>query len=131
VGSIIGAIGLATAALFSLFRLTRIFIRFMDNYEAISRVVKFLRETPDILDAPDVLNIKSLTGEVEFENVHFSYTAEGEAEDQDCLTNINFSVPAGKTVAVVGPSGSGETTMINLLMRFMDPTEGIVKVGGV
>ena len=130
VGSIIGAMGLATAALFSLFRLTRIFIRFMDNYEAISRVVKFLRETPDILDAPDVLEIESLTGAVEFENVHFSYATEGEEDDKDCLTNINFSVPEGKTVAIVGPSGSGKTTMINLLMRFMDPTQGTVRVGG-
>ncbi|RJR28018.1 ABC transporter ATP-binding protein [candidate division WWE3 bacterium] len=129
VGSIVGAMNLATASLFSLFRLTRILIRFMDNYEAISRTVEFLREVPDVIDVQNAIEVSSLAGDVVFDHVHFSYGHEGD-KDRECLVDISFSVPAGKTVAIVGPSGSGKTTLISLLLRFMDPTSGVIKVGG-
>ncbi len=131
VGSIVGAMNLATAALFSLFRFTRILIRFMDNYEAISRTVDFLRENPEIVDEEDALEVGSLSGEVEFDNVNFTYANQVEDDnDKGCLQDICFKVPAGKTVAIVGPSGSGKTTLISLLLRFMDPTSGTIRVGG-
>ncbi len=128
VGSIFGAMGLATAALLSLSRLMRIFVRFMDNYEAISRVIEFLKQTPDIVDAPDAIQVDHLQGDIIFDRVHFSYK-NPKSEIGDCLVDISFRVPAGKTVAIVGPSGSGKTTLINLLLRFMDPTSGNIYVG--
>lgn len=126
VGDVAAAMGLATAASFSLFRFTRIFVRFMDHYEAIQRVVAFLEEQPDIVDDEGTIEVSDLSGDVVFENVCFSYNG-GEG---DCLEDISFTVPAGKMVAVVGPSGSGKTTLIHLLMRFMDPRTGVIKVGG-
>ena len=65
-------------------------------------------------------------GSVELEQVHFSYNGE-----KDVLTGISISIPAGQTVAFVGPSGGGKTTLANLISRFFDPQSGTVRVGGV
>ena len=65
-------------------------------------------------------------GSVELEQVHFSYDGE-----KDVLNGISISIPAGQTVAFVGPSGGGKTTLANLISRFFDPQSGTVRVGGV
>ena len=65
-------------------------------------------------------------GSVELEQVHFSYNGE-----KDVLNGISISIPAGQTVAFVGPSGGGKTTLANLISRFFDPQSGTVRVGGV
>ncbi|MCA9343256.1 ABC transporter ATP-binding protein, partial [Candidatus Saccharibacteria bacterium] len=144
VGDVVVAINLATAASISMFRLTRIYVRIMDNYEAISRVARFLEVVPDVEDAPDAIELTSMQGEVEFKNVSFSYPTGATIFDDDkdnsaskansqreCLTDISFSIKPGQTVGIVGPSGSGKSTLMNLLMRFMDPTKGQVLIDGV
>lgn len=68
----------------------------------------------------------SKDGSVELEQVHFSYDGE-----KDVLNGISISIPAGQTVAFVGPSGGGKTTLANLISRFFDPQSGTVRVGGV
>ena len=65
-------------------------------------------------------------GSVELQNVSFSYDGE-----KDVLKGISLSIPAGRTVALVGPSGGGKTTLANLISRFFDPQSGVVKIGGV
>ncbi len=65
-------------------------------------------------------------GSVELDNVRFSYDGE-----KDVLKNISLSIPAGQTVAFVGPSGGGKTTLANIISRFFDPQSGTVKIGGV
>ena len=65
-------------------------------------------------------------GSVELDNVRFSYDGE-----KDVLKNISLSIPAGQTVAFVGPSGGGKTTLANIISRFFDPQRGAVKIGGV
>ncbi len=77
-------------------------------------------------DSPDAEDITDVRGEVNFDNVHFRYEQAG----RPLLNGISLHVPAGTTVAIVGPSGSGKPTMMALLMRFYDPQEGRIKIDG-
>ncbi len=90
------------------------------------RIFGLLDETPAIQDAPDATLLPPIKGEVEFVNV----TAEYE-KGQPVLKNINFKVAPGQTIAIVGPTGAGKTTIVNLLSRFYDVTGGKVLIDGI
>jgi ATP-binding cassette subfamily B protein len=90
------------------------------------RIFGLLDETPAIQDAPDAQVLPPIKGEVEFVNV----TAEYE-KDQPVLKVINFKVSPGQTIAIVGPTGAGKTTIVNLLSRFYDVTGGKVLIDGI
>ena len=76
-------------------------------------------------DSPEAEIMDSAEGNIDFKNVYFSYTA-----DKKLIENLNISAKAGQRIAIVGPTGCGKTTLINLLMRFYDPTGGNVYVDG-
>ncbi len=80
-------------------------------------------ETPDKNDAKELSNV---SGNIDIDNLYFSYIPE-----KELLKNVNIKVEQGKTVAIVGPTGCGKTTLINLLMRFYDPQNGTISVDGV
>ncbi len=80
-------------------------------------------ETPDKNDAKELSNV---SGNIDIDNLYFSYVPE-----KELLKNVNIKVEHGKTVAIVGPTGCGKTTLINLLMRFYDPQKGTISVDGV
>src|SRR3546814_2261529 len=83
-----------------------------------------LIDTPsDIVDAPDAPLLQIEAGEVRFENVHFSYTA-----DREILHGLDIHIPAGKTLAIVGPSGAGKSTIARLLFRFYDVQSGRILI---
>ncbi len=87
---------------------------------------------PDITDAPGARELPTLRGEVEFRDVCFDYELEPPGQGRPrTLTDVNFTIPAGKTVAIVGPSGSGKSTLINLVARFYDAASGRVSVDGI
>jgi subfamily B ATP-binding cassette protein MsbA len=94
-------------------------------FAAMDRVFETLDTRPEIEDKPGALPLPSLQGHVEFEHVFFRYVA-----DKDVLHDVNLVVQPGEVVALVGHSGAGKTTLMNLLMRFYDPTEGSVKIDG-
>ncbi|BDR68841.1 multidrug ABC transporter ATP-binding protein [Clostridium tetani] len=87
------------------------------------RVFEIIDEVPDIEDKDSAIEIESLKGEVDFINVNFEYK-----EDTPILKNINFQCNSGETIALVGPTGSGKTTIINLLTRFYDINNGDIKI---
>jgi ATP-binding cassette, subfamily B, multidrug efflux pump len=89
------------------------------------RVFEIMDETADLLDKEDAIVVDSFRGDVEFSHVHFGYE-----EGQPILKDIDFQVKSGEKIALVGPTGSGKTTIINLLMRFYDVTAGVLKVDG-
>lgn len=89
-------------------------------------VFKLLSQTPEIQDSKMAKVLDIDKGEVRFNNVHFGYQ-----EDRKILKGIDFTVPAGKTVAVVGHSGAGKSTLARLLFRFYDVSEGQVLIDGV
>ena len=89
------------------------------------RVFEFLDTEPKVIDAPDAITMPEIVGHVEFENVSFGYQ-----EGQCVLDKVSLQVQPGQTVALVGPTGAGKSTIINLLARFYDPTAGSVRVDG-
>src|SRR5699024_10805102 len=90
------------------------------------RIFEILDEPEEELNEQDVPLPEPILGSVEFENVSFSYDPE-----KPLIRNLNFKVDAGQMVAIVGPTGAGKTTLINLLMRFYDVTEGAIKIDGI
>lgn len=84
-----------------------------------------MNEVSDIQEKENPIVLKDTTGEIKYENVSFSY------EDKKILNDLSFEVSSGETVALVGPSGAGKTTITNLLPRFYDITSGSIKIDGV
>lgn len=89
------------------------------------RIYELIDEKPQIPDAENAVELKEVEGNIEFENVYFSYTA-----DKKLIENLNISAKAGQRIAIVGPTGCGKTTLINLLMRFYDTDGGKITVDG-
>jgi ATP-binding cassette subfamily B protein len=89
------------------------------------RLVELVEQPVVVKDAPDAVSAPAFRGDVEFRNVSFQYK-----KGQNVLTNLSFKVRAGQTVALVGSSGAGKSTMANLILRFYDPKEGEVVVDG-
>ncbi|MFJ7747557.1 ABC transporter ATP-binding protein [Peribacillus sp. NPDC097295] len=89
------------------------------------RVFEILDETPDILDKKDAIPVDAFKGDVEFTDVHFGYS-----KGRPILKGIDFTASAGQTIALVGPTGSGKTTIINLLSRFYEVDQGQIKIDG-
>lgn len=94
-------------------------------FSAAERVFRILDENPETPDKENALTLENVRGEVKFRNVVFGYTA-----DKTILKGIDFTALQGKTVAIVGPTGAGKTTIINLLMRFYDVSDGEITVDG-
>lgn len=92
---------------------------------AAERVFRLIDEEPEPLDTPDAIELKDATGDVEMENIRFGYE-----EDKTIIKNLNLHTKPGSLVAIVGPTGAGKTTIINLLMRFYDPQEGHIRMDG-
>jgi len=92
---------------------------------AIERVFETLDTRPEIVDSPDAVYLPTVRGEVEFQDVTFGYSA-----TEPVLHNVSFRVHPGEIIAIVGPSGAGKTTVVNLLARFYDVNSGHVLVDG-
>lgn len=90
------------------------------------RVFEVLDEEEEVASEDEVPLPEHIRGDVEFDHVSFSYKA-----NEPLIEDLNLSVNAGETVAIVGPTGAGKTTIINLLMRFYDVDEGAIKIDGI
>ena len=90
-----------------------------------ARIFELIEEEADIPDAADAVELQTADGYVDIENVYFSYTP-----NQKLIEDFNLHVEPGQRVAIVGPTGCGKTTLINLLMRFYDVNSGSIKVSG-
>ena len=91
-----------------------------------ARIFELMDVEPELVDKPDSLDVEAASGDVKFEGVGFHYI-----EDEPVLRGVDMHIPAGHTVALVGPTGAGKTTIVSLLMRFYDVTEGRILLDGV
>jgi len=106
--------------------LSRVWESFQQALAGAVRVNELLREAPGIIDAPDAIALPvDMRGEIMFDNVTFRYH-----DSETVLEAINLAIPAGKMVALVGPTGVGKTTLVNLIPRFYDVTDGAIRIDG-
>ncbi len=97
----------------------------LSSLAAAERVFRLLDELEEVPDLPDAKELTTVRGDVELSDIAFSYVPE-----KPILTGVNLKADAGKMIAIVGPTGSGKTTIINLLMRFYDPVSGTIRIDG-
>ena len=95
------------------------------GYTGFARFKEVMDVDPDITDAPDAVELNSIDGNITFDNVSFNYN-----EEEKVLQNVSLSIDSGKTIALVGPSGGGKTTICSLIPRFYDVTDGSIKLDG-
>jgi ATP-binding cassette, subfamily B, multidrug efflux pump len=111
--------------------LSRRYDSFQSTMAGGERIFQLLDAPVEVTDAPDAIGMPLIQGEVRFENVSFYYQDDNQAEgDPLVLDQIDLQVPAGQTVALVGETGAGKSTLVKLISRFHDPTEGFVKIDG-
>ena len=92
----------------------------------VERILELLDEPEDITDKPGARELPPIRGHVEFDHVNFSYEP-----GTRVLKDVNFTITPGMTVAIVGPTGAGKTTIVNLLSRFYNPDDGQIKIDGI
>ena len=103
----------------------RVFAQIKEAQGAMRRVFDILDTAPDVRDRPDAVDMPSIIGHVTVERVSFAYDAR-----QPVLIDISFDTKPGEVIAFVGPTGSGKTTLVNLLHRFYDPSSGSIAIDG-
>jgi len=94
-------------------------------FSAAERVFRLLDEDPEPVDAENAIDMKAVEGEVSLEHINFGYT-----KDRQIIHDLSLHVPKGALIAIVGPTGAGKTTIINLLMRFYDVDSGEIRLDG-
>jgi ATP-binding cassette subfamily B protein len=104
---------------------TGVITQIQTAFASAQRLFQFLDETEEMQDAPNALEMKNSEGNIEAEHVYFSYRPEVKL-----IQDMNLSARKGERIAIVGPTGSGKTTIINLLMRFYDVDSGTVRIDG-
>ncbi|MFX0101728.1 MAG: ABC transporter ATP-binding protein [Candidatus Hodarchaeota archaeon] len=118
--------GYVGIAIFPLMMIPNIFIMYYQSDAALTRVREVIESAPDIKDIENPRSARDMKGDIEFKNVSFGYTP-----STLVLKDISFSVQAGKKIAIIGTTGSGKSTIINLLPRFYDVMAGEILVDGV
>jgi ABC-type multidrug transport system fused ATPase/permease subunit len=133
----IGTIVAFVAALSNLFepiqQLSQLYATYQSGMAALEKIFQLLDEQPDLKDRPDALELERIVGEVDFDDVSFAYKKRGgddSGEQVLALDHVSLRIPPGQTVALVGATGAGKSTMAKLIARFYDPTSGAVLVDG-
>ncbi len=112
-------------------QLSQLYTTYQSGMAALDKIFELLDEEPDVVDAPDAVELPSLRGELRFDEVTFRYgSATGPDEGAYALRDVDLVIPPGQTVALVGETGAGKSTFAKLVARFYDPSAGRVLVDG-
>ena len=123
-GTFVGFIAPVLLMLKPVKRLSKVYAIIQQSLAAATRVFDILDTKENITEKPDALTLSPVSQGVLFEGVRFRY------DDEEILKGINLDIKRGEIVAIVGPSGAGKTTLVNLIARFYDPNKGSVKIDG-
>ena len=126
VGTIVAISGYASRFWQPIMNLGNIFNNFINNMAYLERIFETMDEPVLVADSEDATEMPEINGEVTFENVHFSYEP-----GKEILHDVSFSVKKGESVALVGPTGAGKSTIVNLVSRFYNVDSGRVLIDGV
>lgn len=127
IGTMVAFVGYMERVYSPLRRLINSSTTLTQSIASIDRVFEFYNEDYDIKDKHGAIKLENIEGTVDIENVSFAY----DAEEGNVLKNINLHVKKGETIALVGMSGGGKSTLISLIPRFYDVTEGQIKIDGI
>jgi ATP-binding cassette subfamily B protein len=109
-------------------QLSQLYTTYQSGMAALDKIFGLLDEQPELVDAPDAVTLGRIRGELRFDGVSFRYGSDPDGEW--ALRNIDLTIPPGQTVALVGATGAGKSTLAKLVARFYDPTDGAVLVDG-
>ena len=125
VGGVQAFVSYVTFMLWPVQDLARVFAEMQHAAASAERVFSLIDAVPEVRDRPEAVDLGTIRGDVEFDHVDFWYE-----EDEPVLADFNLKVKRGETIALVGPTGGGKTTIVNLLCRFYEPRRGTIRIGG-
>lgn len=126
VGGLQAFISYLTFMLFPIQDLARVYAEMQSSIASAERIFSLIDSQPEIVDRPYALDPGTIRGDIEFEAVDFYYTA-----DKPVLADFNLKVKQGETIALVGSTGGGKSTIVNLICRFYEPKAGLIRIGGL
>jgi ABC-type multidrug transport system fused ATPase/permease subunit len=111
-------------------QLSQLYNTFLSATAALDKIIGVLDEAPEVVDRPSAQPLARIEGHVRFDDVHFAYGLRGGELGEEVLHGVDLDVPAGTTVALVGHTGAGKSTIAKLLARFYEPTSGRITIDG-
>jgi ABC-type multidrug transport system fused ATPase/permease subunit len=133
IGVVVAFIGYLQLFFDPIQQISQLYTTYQQGMAALDKIFDLLDTRPDMVDKPDAVDPARLRGEVQLDDVWFSYAGGGDAPDADgdwAMEGIDLRIPAGQTVALVGETGAGKSTLAKLVARFYDPQRGRVLVDG-
>lgn len=127
IGELTSLFSYVMGSLMSLMMLSTIFVMITMSVTSMRRITEVLREQPDLAEPFAPVELMS-NGSIDFDNVHFRYH---KTSEEEVLTDINLHIKSGETIGIIGGTGCGKTSLVNLISRLYDVQQGSVKVGGV
>jgi len=127
IGGISAFVSYVTFMLFPIQEMARVYAELQHAVASAERIFSLIDAVPTVVDVPGAQDPGSLKGDIVFEDVSFAYD---DAPEEEILAGFDLQVKQGETVALVGPTGGGKSTIVNLLCRFFEPTKGQVRIGG-
>jgi len=126
IGTLQAFMAYLTFMLFPIQELARVYAEMQSSIASAERVFSLIDAKPEIVDRPQATDPGALRGDIRFEQVDFYYEKE-----KPVLTNFNLHIKQGETIALVGPTGGGKSTIVNLICRFYEPKAGLIRIGGL
>ncbi|MSW83708.1 MAG: ATP-binding cassette domain-containing protein [Actinobacteria bacterium] len=132
IGVLVGFIAALNGFFDPIGQLSQVYTTYQSGMAALDKIFELLDTESDLVDAPDAQPLPPIRGEIRFDNVAFRYRKAGDpsGETRLALHDVSLTIPPGQTVALVGATGAGKSTMAKLVARFYDPTAGCVLVDG-